>query len=96
MRLAQPVIEAVSSFEREHGAPPHRLEDLVPSHLATLPIVETFNYGPLMYSWWHEGWELRLPTREMLSGQLAWKYVVERGSRSDAKSRAEWVEERLR
>ncbi len=36
-RASQPVIEALDRYEREHGAPPERLELLVPGYLPQLP-----------------------------------------------------------
>lgn len=36
-RASRPVIEALDRYEREHGAPPERLELLVPGYLPQLP-----------------------------------------------------------
>lgn len=34
---SQPLIVAVEAFEREHGAPPKTLAELVPAHIAVIP-----------------------------------------------------------
>ncbi|MCA9018311.1 MAG: hypothetical protein KDA77_23520, partial [Planctomycetaceae bacterium] len=36
-RRSEPLIAAIKDFEREHGAPPERLDDLVPDYLSAVP-----------------------------------------------------------
>ena len=53
---SQFLINAISSYERDHSAPPHSLEDLVPEYLPAVPNTDMMAYPEYCY---HAGNEAR-------------------------------------